>query len=60
MLEKTSIVCISKPRTATTFNLIYADHYAMRGEPGNHNGPTDCRPLHPQLLNALSQALIFM
>ncbi|EOX6468348.1 Orn/Lys/Arg decarboxylase N-terminal domain-containing protein [Escherichia coli] len=44
------------------FNPIYADHYAMRGEPGDHNGPTvfathsthkllttvqDCWVMHP-------------
>jgi len=39
------------------FNPIYADHYAMRGEPGNHNGPTvfATHSTH-KLLNALSQA----
>lgn len=39
------------------FNPIYADHYAMRGEPGDHNGPTvfATHSTH-KLLNALSQA----
>ncbi|SUH40340.1 arginine decarboxylase [Salmonella enterica subsp. enterica] len=32
------------------FNPIYCDHYAMRGEPGDHNGPTVfCHPLHAQI-----------
>ncbi len=36
------------------FNPIYADHYAMRGEPGDHNGPTvfATHSTH-KLLNAL-------
>ncbi|MCL7660058.1 arginine decarboxylase, partial [Klebsiella pneumoniae] len=39
------------------FNPIYADHYAMRGEPGDHNGPTVFATHSPhKLLNALSQA----
>ncbi|EHA9171442.1 arginine decarboxylase, partial [Salmonella enterica subsp. enterica serovar Paratyphi A] len=39
------------------FNPIYCDHYAMRGEPGDHNGPTvfATHSTH-KLLNALSQA----
>lgn len=39
------------------FNPIYNDHYAMRGEPGDHNGPTvfATHSTH-KLLNALSQA----
>ncbi|SUX71059.1 lysine decarboxylase, constitutive [Citrobacter braakii] len=39
------------------FNPIYADHYAMRGAPGDHNGPTvfATHSTH-KLLNALSQA----
>ncbi len=39
------------------FNPIYADHYAMRGEPSDHNGPTvfATHSTH-KLLNALSQA----
>lgn len=39
------------------FNPIYADHYAMRGEHGDHNGPTvfATHSTH-KLLNALSQA----
>ncbi|ECZ1767929.1 two-component system sensor histidine kinase PmrB [Salmonella enterica] len=39
------------------FNPIYFDHYAMRGEPGDHNGPTvfATHSTH-KLLNALSQA----
>ncbi|MRS14572.1 arginine decarboxylase [Enterobacteriaceae bacterium RIT691] len=39
------------------FNPIYADHFAMRGAPGDHNGPTvfATHSTH-KLLNALSQA----
>ncbi len=39
------------------FNPIYCDHYAMRGEPCDHNGPTvfATHSTH-KLLNALSQA----
>ncbi|OTA16222.1 lysine decarboxylase, inducable [Xenorhabdus vietnamensis] len=39
------------------FNPIYHDHYAMRGEPKNHSGPTvfATHSSH-KLLNALSQA----
>ncbi len=39
------------------FNPVYHDHYAMRGAPGDHNGPTlfATHSTH-KLLNALSQA----
>ncbi|MDE9448410.1 arginine decarboxylase, partial [Xenorhabdus bovienii] len=39
------------------FNPIYHDHYAMRGEPKDHSGPTifATHSSH-KLLNALSQA----
>lgn len=39
------------------FNPIYADHFAMRGDPDNHEGPTvfATHSTH-KLLNALSQA----
>ena len=39
------------------FNPIYADHFAMRGNPGDHSGPTvfATHSTH-KLLNALSQA----
>ncbi len=57
--KKPPIVCtLTKPWYGyARFNPIYADHYAMRGEHGDHNGPTvfATHSTH-KLLNALSQA----